>query len=192
MPRTRGQLSVFTIAVIFVVVFAGMYSLTEYAERPAPTSDTADSIEESAREAIWEAVNEWRASAGRFDAPRTDSVETAAQETAEQIGPGGLATTVASGIGIPGGPTLPNPGPRCTQLAVPITLPEDAVEDGGSSLSTDATSSLVQQSLAGFQSVDPNGVLERRAWANNGIGVEIQDSTAVVVYRSCMTRRYSP
>lgn len=191
MSRAQGQFTVFTIVVIFVMVFMGMYQAWEYAQNPDLPTDTADEQERTARAAIWASVNDWRSENGRYQAPRTDKVEIAAQTTAEMLAAdGSFEGPVASGTGIQAGTVLPNAGARCTQLAVAIPVSE--LGASGEDLTDAHLNRLGDRALEDFRSVDEISVLTRPTWANNGIGVAIEDGTAYVVYRSCITRRYSP
>ncbi len=189
MSRAQGQLSVFAIAVIFVFVFGAMYQVVEFAEDPDLPEDPAEDTEKLIRAAVWERVNDYRADQDRFAASTTAQVEIDAQKTAERLAAEGrLRGPLASGTGITDDPLLPNPGARCTQFAVPVEVSEtDTVP-----VPMTVRDEIADQALAGFQELDSIAVLERGPWANNGIGVAIDDSTVYVTYRSCSTRRFSP
>lgn len=191
MPPVQGELTLLSIGVIFVLVFGGIYQVSGYTAQPTLPRDSASGVERTAREAVWGAVNGWRASQDLFTASRTDGVEIEAQETAEAVAANrSLDGPVASGRGISGDPHLPNPAPRCTQIAVPVALPPGAVEDG--TLTQAGTETISRRALRKLRSVDSLGILERGVWANAGIGVSIADDSVTVVYRSCSAGRFSP
>lgn len=191
MSRAQGQFTLFTIVVIFLMVFVGMFEAYEYAQDPDLPTDTADEQERAARAAIWASVNEWRSANGRYQAPRTDEVEIAAQTTAELLAENAsIMGPVASGTGIQAGFVLPNAGARCTQYATVVPLSD--LGASGDDLTAAHRDRLGDRALEDFRSVDEISVLTRPTWANNGVGVAIQDDNVYVVYRSCITRRYSP
>ena len=189
MSRAQGHLSVFSIAVIFLFVFAMMYQAVEFAENPNLPEDPAEDSEKLARTAVWERVNQYRAEHDRFTASSVERVQIDAQRTAEQLAEEGqLSGPIASGTGISGELRLPNPGARCTQFAVPVDVQSvDTVP-----VPMTVRDEIATEALAGFESVDSIDVLTRGPWANNGIGVAITEDTAYVTYRSCLTRRFSP
>lgn len=189
MSRAQGHLSAVTVAVIFVLVFGGMYQVVEFAQDPDLPEDPAEDTEKLVRAAVWERVNDHRAEAGLFAASTTAQVEIEAQQTAERLAAeGALAGPIASGSGFTNEPVLPNPGARCVQFAVPVEVSQtDSVP-----VPVAVRDDIADQALSGFREVDTNEVLERGPWANNGIGVAIDDSMAYVTYRSCSTRRFSP
>lgn len=189
MSRAQGHLSAFAIAIIFVLVFGSMYQVVEFAEDPDLPEDPAEETEKLVRAAVWERVNDFRADQDRFAASTTAQVQIEAQKTAERLAAeGSLREPLASGSGITDDPRLPNPGARCTQFAVPVEVSEtDTVP-----VPMTVRNAIADQAVAGFQDLDTIEVLERGPWANNGIGVALDDSRAYVTYRSCSTRRFSP
>lgn len=191
MSRAQGDLSILTIVLIFAFVFGAMFQAWESYQNPGLPQDTADADEKVVRETVLRMVNDWRGENNRFPTPTTGEDILEAQQTAELIPRDGTFTGPRiSGSGYESGPDLPNPGPKCTQMAVAIPLSADEVTDDG--LTEAAVDRVGAEAVEGFKSVDESGILTRRVWATSGVGVEIQNQTAYVVYRSCITDRYSP
>lgn len=175
MGRGQGRIGLFTIASIFVVVFALMYGGVQFANGELLPDRELDDEERQIQAAIWQEIDRLRAEAGRPEVIRSGYHEVAAQGTALR-----LVETHRSGsfTGAISGPAtdsaLPNGGPFCSQAAVAVRA-ESWTPDR---IGVEAVRALA--SLDGGREM-----LHRGDGYVNGIGVVRSGTDVFVVYRSC-------
>lgn len=190
MARSRGGLSFFTIFV-FVFVFGAMYQANEFAEDPDLPEDTANPTEKELRESILREVNDWRGSQALFPTQTTGQETIEAQRTAAALSNRtAFEGPVVAGMGYSDGEELPNPKFRCTQMGVAIPIQDGEITADG--LTPAAADRVASASFEEILVVDDTGLLQRGVEAKTGVGVSVQNSTATVVYRTCLTEPASP
>lgn len=175
MDRGQGGIGLFTIASIFVVVFALMYGGVQFANGELIPDRELGEDERQIRAAIWDEVAQLRAEAGRPEAIRAGYHEVAAQGTAIRVADAERSEPFAGAISGPSaGSDLPNGGPFCSQVAVAVSA------DAGSS------ERIADQAVRELTGVDGGReVLLRGDGYVNGIGVVRSGPDVFVVYRSC-------
>jgi len=175
MGRGQGRIGLFTIASIFVVVFALMYGGVQYANGELLPDRTLSDEEHRIKAALWGEIDELRTDADRPAAIRSGYHDVAAQGTAIQLANADRAEAFAGGISGPGADSaIPNGGPFCSQMAV-------AVSD-----ETGSSDRIADQALRNFTTIDGGReVLLRGDGYVNGIGVVRSGADVYVVYRSC-------
>jgi hypothetical protein len=166
MGAGRAQLSLLTIATIFVVVFAFIYGGVQYANGELLPPDTTTEAEYSLRDAVWEELNDRREARGLAPMPHDRFVRGTAQDTTDT-----LAAEWAPGTE----PTLTNHRLFCTQVPARVDL--------AISTPTDEAAVAVADGLA---AADRTETLSRPpAQFRAGMGIARENGTVYVVYRSC-------
>lgn len=174
MDRGQGQIGLFTITSIFVVVFALMYGGVQFANGELIPDRELDDDEQRIRAAVWHEVEQLRAEAGRPAAIRSRYHQVAAQGTAIRVADADRSEPFAGAISGPSTDDLPNGGPFCSQVAVSVTAEAKSPER------------IASQALRDLTAVDGGrAVLLRGDGYVNGIGVVRSESDVYVVYRSC-------
>lgn len=173
MVRGQGSIGLFTIASIFVVVFAVMYGGVLFSNGELLPDRDLDEQEQRIRVSTWSEIDQLRADHGLQPARRSVFDSVAAQGTAVEFASAGITNSLISPTNqTTQGFTLTNGGPYCAQIAVSIPVE-------GSSESTGETAAMA------LESVDDERVLYRGAGYVNGIGVVVENRTAFLVYRTC-------
>lgn len=176
MAPQRGQLSPLTIAAIFVVVFAVMYSGVQFSKGELLPDVSSDADEEELRAAVWAELNERRADRGVGPVSGNRFERGIAQDTAKELAAMSyFNASTAAGVVDGNGGQLPNSRLFCTQIPVKLTL--------SGADSTNATATAVVDLLA---STNGSEALFRGAGQyRSALGVSIDDGVVYVAYRSC-------
>lgn len=162
----RGQLSLQTIAAIFVVVFASIYGGVQLSKGELLPPDTTTDEEDRLRDAIWGELNDRREARGIEPMPRDRFMRGTAQDTTE---------TLAAEWGVDEEPTLTNNRLFCTQVPVRTTVDASA--------SRDETAAAVADALV---TADETETLFRPSGQfRAGMGIARENGTVYAVYRSC-------
>jgi hypothetical protein len=162
----RGQLSLLTIAAIFVVVFAFMYGGVQFSKGELLPADTTTDAEDRLRDAVWEELDERRTAQGLDPMPRDRFMRGTAQDTTD---------TLAAEWEADGEPTLTNHRLFCTQVPARTTPDPSAT--------TDETAEAVAAALVAADETD--AVFRPSGQFRAGMGIARANGTVYAVYRSC-------
>ena len=166
MGAGRGQLSVLTIAAIFVVVFASIYGGVQLSKGELLPADTTTPAEDSLRDAVWEELNDRREARGVEPMPRDRFVRGTAQDTTD---------TLAAEWEADAEPTLTNHRLFCTQVPVQTTVDASA--------STDETAAPVVDALVAADETE--ALFRPPSQFRAGMGIAREGGTIYAVYRTC-------
>lgn len=166
MGAGRGQLSLLTIAAIFVVVFASMYGGVQLSKGQLLPDDTTTDAEDRLRDAVWEELDDRREARGIDPMPRDRFVRGTAQDTTD---------TLVAEWGPAEQPPLTNHRLFCTQVPVRTTL------DGEQS--TDEVAATVAAALVAADETD--ALFRPPGQFRAGMGIAHENGTVYAVYRSC-------
>lgn len=174
MATQSGQLRLPVIVAIFFVVFGLIHGTTQLQGpelvRPDPTTEREDQL----RSAIWDELNDRRASNGIERMQHDQFMRGIAQDTTDTLVADQLAAqTPPDAVG-----ELPLSNDRlfCTQVSVRVSLASP----------TRPPNEVAVAVVDALESADRTGVIFRPAGQfHAGMGIAIHDGAVYVVYRSC-------
>jgi hypothetical protein len=181
----QGQLGLFTIGIIFAVVFAAMTLSLQGWKDSYREYDQPSDLEQRLRAHAWAAFDEARADRNLSDATRGSSPQTAAHMTAQALVERDYFENGTAVGRQPGQPQLPNAKGFCQQVPATVTVDRpDWNTTDGQRIGNETTRAVADHIVGLFADHD-RPTFTRSNTFSHGFGVAVDGSEIYAVYRTC-------